>query len=103
MGKNEEDNTRKVAIALEKESGNEVWGGEEAIEQMEEDYLDADRLSQRGDTNPTLLDSATQFKDYLREDTGDTPRIWGYCSTILVDTIWQTWIAETNKINIFQY
>ena len=54
---------------------------------MEEDYLDADRLSQRGDTNPTLLDSATQFKDYLREDTGDTPRIWGYCSTILRDTI----------------
>ena len=54
---------------------------------MEEDYLDADRLSQGGDTNPTLLDSATQFKDYLREDTGDTPRIWGYCSTILRDTI----------------
>ena len=53
---------------------------------MEEDYLDVDRLSQ-GDTNPTQLASATQFKDYLRVDTGDTPRIWGYCSTILRDTI----------------
>ena len=40
---------------------------------MEEDYLDADRLSQGGDTNPTLLDSATQFKDYLREGGH-----WGY-------------------------
>ena len=56
---------------------------------MEEDYLDADRLSQRGDTNPTLLDSATQFKDYLRVDTRDTPRIRGYCSTILRDTIYE--------------
>ena len=35
---------------------------------MEEDYLDVDRLSQ-GDTNPTQLASATQFKDYLRVDT----------------------------------
>ena len=59
---------------LEKDSGNEVWGGEGAIEQMEEDYLDVDRLSQ-GDTNPTQLASATQFKDYLEVGTGDTARI----------------------------
>ena len=69
MGRNEEDNTRKVAIG--EGAGNEVWGGEGAIEQMEEDYLDVDRLSQGGyQPNP-----AGQFKDYLRVDTGDTPRI----------------------------
>ena len=55
---------------------------------MEEDYLDVDRLSQ-GDTNPTQLASATQFKDYLRVDTRDIPRIQGYCSTILRDTIYE--------------
>ena len=72
MGRNEEENTRKVAIAnciaLEKEPRNEVRGGEGAIEQMEEDYLDVDWGIP---TQP----SATQFKDYLRVDPGETPRI----------------------------
>ena len=40
MGRHEEDNTRKVTIG--EGAGNEVCGGEGAIDQMEEDYLDVE-------------------------------------------------------------